>query len=111
MGGVRFAVYEQTIVKWSEGGRPLFRVSMMIGNIIHNLRSTLDHLVCALAKRSNPDCSRTAFPVYSDAGEYAKRDSRTTQGVPADAIEMIDRLQPFNTVRCGEKAATQRGIA
>lgn len=81
------------------------RWAVIFGEIGHNLRSALDHLVYELARvrNSNPSGAKTSFPIYSIHDTYwtprKKRASpreEATVGVPDHARAIIDRAQPYH---------------
>jgi hypothetical protein len=50
------------------------RLSVILGDVIHNLRSALDYVVTALAEASDAKLSSAhQFPIYKDAADYAAR--------------------------------------
>lgn len=78
---------------WDEHRRREWSVT--VGDIAHNLRSALDHAVCALTRlsASDDDCSGTQFPVRS---EY--RPNQALSGISRlsrDAQAVVERHQPY----------------
>src|SRR5207245_7717261 len=72
-------------------------LGLTIGDCIHNARSALDNLVCALIRRHDlfHRCKSRAFPICDTDDKYAKRKAQgDLDGVPALAITFIDNLQP-----------------
>jgi hypothetical protein len=69
-----------------------------VGEIIHNLRSSLDHLVYEASgidpKTGNP-YTRTEFPIYNDEGEFDRNAPRKMRGLNAATEAFITRDQPF----------------
>ena len=71
----------------------------MIGDIVHNLRSALDHLVCQLALLNGNGvscCNKTSFPVCIDPATFGKWSKRNKRLICADAFALIEELQPYN---------------
>ena len=68
-------------------------VAPIIGDLIHNLRSCLDHLTWRLARK--PD-RRNSFPVYDDPVSYAYDVRTKLRGIKPGARAVIERLQPYN---------------
>ncbi|MCH8066744.1 MAG: hypothetical protein IIC90_13115, partial [Chloroflexi bacterium] len=74
---------------------------ILIGDVIHNLRSALDHIVYAISFSRNPDEFRddrtTEFPICdkpsSFASEYRQKQIR---GLPLSARAIIEALQPYS---------------
>lgn len=75
------------------------RFSILIGEIIHHLRSSLDHLVWALVlKRHKTPTFRVQFPACLTAKEFkAAKDRGIINGISRSAQAIIERLQPYNT--------------
>ncbi len=69
--------------------------SVRLGEILYNLRSTLDHLVwqLVLANGENPG-RHNAFPIVNAAVDWQKEE-RKLKGVAPDVKAMIRRLQPY----------------
>lgn len=89
-------------------------LGLIIGDFVHNLRSSLDHMVVALVP---PKRKRSAkFPILNDdiwqtdpdTGEYIDRSKHTedarssyrsaVEGMPAEARRVVDMMQPFRAV-------------
>ena len=70
-----------------------------IGDIAHNLRSTLDHLAWHLVKTSpvtpKADDRKIYFPIFEDASDYEKGKLRKIQGMTSAAIHAIDDIKPY----------------
>ncbi len=96
-----------------EGGNPLLickvnrlpplRLSVLLGDFLHNLRSSLDHLAwqLVLANGGTPDTG-TSFPVFEKRRDFKKfkKNRETTTGVvgevAGEAADLIEGLQPYN---------------
>lgn len=71
--------------------------SARIGEIIHDLRSSLDHLAWQLviANGESPD-TKTEFPVFWDSAKYKTDSPRKVRGMSKAAKVEIERLQPYH---------------
>jgi hypothetical protein len=76
---------------------------LIVGDAIHNLRCTLDHLVwqLVLAHGENPN-EATSFPIFkmnikTGQKETARSLARKTRGVHPEAAQDLELLQPYNT--------------
>jgi hypothetical protein len=73
--------------------------SALLGDLVHNLYASLDHLACALvAANGGKVTRRTAFPIYQDRAEYGhprRGAGRKIAGMAPAAAALIARLQPF----------------
>jgi hypothetical protein len=79
---------------------------LLAGDIVHNLRSSLDHLVCQLAILNGNDiscCNRTYFPVCICTSDFGKARKFIEPLIVAEAFTEIENLQPY-------KAAAQTGL-
>jgi hypothetical protein len=73
-------------------------VGIPLGDSVHSLRSSLDHLMCQLAiAAGNPNaCEKTQFPIFSDdTSENRKRMKRWIKFVSPEAQTEIEGLQPY----------------
>ena len=54
---------------------PPIRLSILIGECVHNMRSAVDNLVCGLALTLNRacKCSGLAFPLFKDQAEWDEK--------------------------------------
>jgi hypothetical protein len=75
---------------------PPVRLSVLLGECIHNMRSAVDNLVCGLVRTTKPrsKCSGLAFPMLKDANEWDRKTDQKVKGVPDAAIATIKQLQP-----------------
>jgi hypothetical protein len=68
----------------------------MAGEIIHHLRSSLDHLICALVLQNNVVNSRHGFPICSNDERFNEARNRgKIEGLSAAAQAIVERLQPY----------------
>ena len=76
------------------------RWGVIAGEIIHQLRSSLDHVVrqLVIANDHEPEERRTAFPVFWEEDKYQSRGRRMINGVSDAAATIIEGLQPFGSV-------------
>jgi hypothetical protein len=70
------------------------RISLIAGDLFYCLRSALDQLVWSLAKLSIPYPEGTQFPILEQSD--ARRFRMQTNGAPADAVAIIESLQPYH---------------
>jgi hypothetical protein len=87
---------------------PPVRLSVLLGECIHNMRSAVDNLVCGLVRTTKPrsKCSGLAFPMLKDANEWDRKTDQKVKGVPDAAIATIKQLQPHPT--CQGRAPDRR---
>ena len=79
-------------------------LGVIVGDIIHNLRSALDYLITALVDKSNFKLnSKHMFPIFLNAGDYARivGDGRNAKSKgPLDGVRhglrLIEQLQPYH---------------
>lgn len=70
------------------------------GDVVNNLRSSLDHLVYQLADAYTPNCpikalERTAFPIGEDEDGYKLAKRRIASVVHPEAMVVIDGMEPY----------------
>lgn len=72
-------------------------IPLMLGDFVHNLRSTLDHIVCQLALLNGQPvecCTKTAFPVCIDPS-HESLVRKAKRFVSSKAFEVIEECQPY----------------
>jgi hypothetical protein len=80
---------------------PPVRLSVLLGECVHNMRSAVDNLVCGLARTLKPHskCGGLAFPLFADQAEWAEKADKTLKGIPPAAKEIIRHLQPWEDTK------------
>ncbi|MBI5318915.1 hypothetical protein [Bradyrhizobium sp.] len=75
------------------------RFAVLAGEIVHQLRSSLDHLLCALVKKRGGRPSRKhQFPIYTSVREFDNARARgIIDGVSASAEALIRSVQPYTS--------------
>lgn len=83
---------------------PTDRLAVIAGDFAYCLRAALDYLVFELLMLATPELRKgtvlprqdSQFPIFS---QWTKREQKMfiayTSGIPADAIQVIDSLQPY----------------
>lgn len=75
------------------------RINIMIGDVVYNFRSALDHLAWQLViANDETPTDQTMFPIYwgNRTADYEEAKKSRLKGVSEDALAVIDRLQPCN---------------
>jgi hypothetical protein len=67
-------------------------LALIVGDVLHNMRSALDHAVWRAADEEKRG-KWTAFPIALKSREWKK--SRALEGVPSDLVRRARALQPF----------------
>lgn len=72
---------------------------ILIGEIVHDIRSALDHLVYQLVIHASgkPPTVRTQFPILLEDTKFAGDGLNMLRGVSNKATALIKTLQPFST--------------
>ena len=75
-------------------------ISPIVGDILQNLRSALDHMAFQLFKigpggRSGEDGRHIYFPIFDDAAMYKSGVIRKVKGMRQDAIDAIHAVKPY----------------
>jgi len=85
------------LVMWVTDYIPPIRLSVLLGDCVHNMRSALDNLICGLARTVDPSCAckGTAFPYSENEKAFDANMKRDLAGVPIDAQKIIKQLQPW----------------
>lgn len=79
-----------------------FDVISLAGDIIHNLRSALDHLAYQLAligspSLSEPELKQIEFPIADSFTKYEAIKIGKVKGMRPEAVGAIDALKPYRT--------------
>jgi hypothetical protein len=70
----------------------------IVGDCVHNARSSLDLLANALVRENGgTPTNHTAFPIGSDATDFRRRAIKKLNGASAAAIKLVEGLQPYPT--------------
>lgn len=88
---------EHWLVFFVEDPFPPIELSAVVGDVLYNLRSALDSLVCGLVRKGTPSSPcEGQFPIFNDSAHYPKARNKYLKDVPEEARKVIDTLQPFN---------------
>ena len=72
-------------------------ISILVGEIIYNLRSALDYLVYELAQLDSKQIKEgTQFPIEDCSKLFGRRRNTFLKGVSDKHVADIERLQPYN---------------
>jgi hypothetical protein len=72
-------------------------LSLIIGDVLQNLRSALDYLVWELViAAKNEPTQYNAFLICSTAKSFREAKGKRLKGVDAEAIALIESLQPYH---------------
>lgn len=75
--------------------QPFVDIGIVFGEIVHQLRSALDHLAWQLVLANEREPTRnTGFPMFKT--ESPEKFSEMTEGICAEAVELIDSFQPYH---------------
>ena len=71
-------------------------ISMITGDAVHNLRTALDHLACALvAANGGTIGSYIGFPFHEDRANFEANLERKIKGASKEAVDLIKSLEPY----------------
>lgn len=74
-------------------------IMSITGDILHNLRSALDHLAYQLfiaAGGTHAGSRHIQFPIVDNIGGYEKAKTNLLQGLATNAIAAVDAIKPYN---------------
>ncbi len=92
----------KTIVKWcGRGPKMPLRFSVIFGDALYCLRSSLDHLAWQLViVAGNEPSTSTQFPIFLEEGDFDRdismRPSGKTSGMGAEMLTVLRQVQPFS---------------
>jgi hypothetical protein len=71
-------------------------LGVIIGDIVHNLRTALDHLICLLVAANDPPVNtNTMFPFAPTEKDWKSARNSRAKGAHEDVLEVLDVLQPY----------------
>lgn len=71
-------------------------IALMAGDIIHNLRSALDHLACQLVLINGSHVTdKTCFPIFKGTGIHEPSFARQVEGMADAAKDRIRAAEPY----------------
>jgi hypothetical protein len=72
-------------------------LALIAGDVIHNFRSALDHLIWQLviANGKKPDDLRTEFPVWGKKAGFEKGRPGRAKGISEQALDVLYGLKPY----------------
>jgi hypothetical protein len=73
------------------------RLSVILGDCVHNLRSFLDHIAwqLVLANDETPD-EKTSFPIWDRPPRDGTFRPPSCRGMSNDALALVERMQPYH---------------
>lgn len=76
---------------------PPIRLSILLGDCLHNLRSSLDYIAFELVRLNGKETTnRTCFPIFDDPTKYAKSSGKHIDGMSVQVQALIEGLQPYH---------------
>src|SRR5713101_158737 len=84
-------------------------LTLIAGEVAHQLRSALDHLVWQLVIANTgqpPQGTRSQFPIFKTEAGYDQRAADMIEGVSANAATRIRAAQPFHAGAHAERVLT-----
>jgi hypothetical protein len=71
-------------------------LGVILGDLVHNLRSSLDHIVWQLALTSTSKPRRqTSMPLATTPTDFASARRSLLRDVPGEAVAALERIQPY----------------
>lgn len=70
-------------------------IAAIAGDVIQNLRTSLDYMACALWRRTNTGDCKIYFPIAEDAAKYVAEALRKIKGMGQDAVDAISGIEPY----------------
>jgi len=70
-------------------------IALIAGDVVHNLRTSLDHVVCCLVAENGQSMDDVSFPFARSARYFKKSASKKIRKIPTAAKILIKRLKPY----------------
>lgn len=88
---------QDSVIRASGMVEPPPVLSVLVGEVAHNLRSALDHLIWQLVIVNGRHGNRkTGFPVFKDREEYEATGKGKIERIPLSAQTLVERVQPYH---------------
>ena len=85
---------------------PPVRLSLILGDALNNLRSSLDYAIFSTATATSLPSSRAqGFPIITNEGDWAKTVRGRLGALPPACVEYLRALQPFQHSQIGDRLA------
>jgi len=84
---------------------PVLEWGVLIGDVLHNLRSSLDHLAYIIGGDPPPNEGGSEFPIFWSRTDYRKKGAPKIVGACDHAQAVIEDLQPYHR---GDEARAKR---
>jgi hypothetical protein len=96
---------EEWVVSFRVLAEPPSEWGVLVGDVVHNLRSALDHLAWQLVLLNNAEPGRrTQFPIFSDGAAYRAQGEAVQAAGMSDADKaLIEEFQPFRQPEAEER--------
>jgi hypothetical protein len=75
--------------------QPPRELALIIGDVVHNVRSALDHLVYALSSRKAQRSGNTQFPIFTDECRFKVKGVPMIESIKGPERTLIENVQPF----------------
>lgn len=83
-------------------------IPLTIGDVVHNLRTALDHLAYQLVEANGQAPTwKTGFPIRKTPEAYKTVDKAIIKGIAADPLKLIGTIQPYQSGYDGLGALTE----
>jgi hypothetical protein len=88
---------EQDLTEYVVGELPEIpdSVSVIVGDVVHNLRSSLDHLASELVRDAGFSDAGVYYPICENLQKYQSESPGKTRGMRAEAKKVIDGTRPY----------------
>lgn len=80
---------------WTRRPFPELRFGLIVGDVVHNLRSALDYLVAACAIADDRTINDTAFPIVREEAQFEGRLQKKARKAGPVAMQVIRGLKPY----------------
>lgn len=75
---------------------PPVDLALVVGDVIHNARSALDHVACRLVEANGGSTAHTKFPTGSTRSEFSKAVKAGLKGANEDAKAAVRELEVYD---------------
>jgi hypothetical protein len=90
------AARDEEVWSFAIGSEILPDIPVAIGEILHNIRSSLDQLACAIAEKTGGAGRDTYFPFGADANALDEQIKQKCKRLPQGAIDLVHKWKPYH---------------
>jgi hypothetical protein len=86
---------DEDVWSFAIGSPVLPQIPVLIGEVLHNVRSPLDQMASAIAKKNTGSYRNTYFPFGADQASFEEQVQQKCKRLPTDVVDRIRAWKPY----------------